>query len=280
MSRLSSEEYWDSLYKPKAAAEPKRLSFRESVKVFLTKVLGEDFLRSYADRILWNCIYRKYLPRTKDAKFLEIGSAPGTTLLRFHDTFGYTPYGIEYAESGAELNKELFRQHSLNPDNAIHADFFSDEFHNKYKEFFDIVYSRGFIEHFTDVNDVIDKHLNLLKKGGFMVIVIPRLKGINYWLTCFFHRETIAIHNLQIMEKPAFTKLFAKDNLTALLCDYYGTFTFDLFHSKKSSPLRYLVIFANAFQLFLNLVFFALFGNRGAESRWFSPYLLYIGIKK
>ncbi len=243
-------------------------------------LFGKNSLRSYSDYLLWEIIYKKYLPKTKGLKFLEIGSAPGENLLGFSRTFGYVPYGIEYSQSGAELNRELFRLNNIDPANVIHADFFSEQFHNQYKESFDIVYSRGFIEHFTDVETVIDKHLSLLVKGGQLIVIIPRIKGINYALSWFFHKEIIAMHNLNIMQKKEFSNIFDRKNLSTLFCDYYGVFTFDLFNTKPTSPLRFLLKLCNIFQLVLNLIFHMLFRNKRVESQMFSPYLLYIGIKK
>ncbi len=279
MGKLSSEEYWDSLYKP-AVLEHKQFSFKEKIKALLTTLFGKNSLRSYSDYLLWEKIYKKYLPKTKGLKFLEIGSAPGENLVRFSQTFGYVPYGIEYSESGAELNREMFRLHNLDPANVIHADFLSEQLHSQYKESFDIVYSRGFIEHFTDVDAVIDKHLNLLAKGGRLVVIIPRIKGVNHALGMFFHKEIISMHNLSIMGKKEFSEIFDRNDLSTLFCDYYGIFTFDLFNTKPASPLRFVLKLCNIMQLVLNLIFHMLFRNKRAESRMFSPYLLYIGIKK
>ena len=52
---------------------------------------------------------------------------------------------------------------------------------------FDVVMSRGFIEHFDEPSSVVDRHLDLLKPGGLLVVSIPNLRGVNGLLTRFFH---------------------------------------------------------------------------------------------
>jgi 2-polyprenyl-3-methyl-5-hydroxy-6-metoxy-1,4-benzoquinol methylase len=273
MAKLTRKEYWDSIYKPKASCYK-----RNSLK---GKLLENEYTRPYADYLLWDVIYKKYMPKTKGAKVLEVGSAPGTNLVRLSQTFGFVPYGIEYTDSGVELNRRIFISRNLNPDNVIAADFLSDELHKQYKGYFDIVLSAGFIEHFTDIEDVIEKHINLLKRGGCLIISIPNLRGANYILQWIFQKKIIlSMVDLNIMQKKEFLKMFDKDCLSTLFCDYYGTFSFGLFNTKRNSPLHIVMTFCMILQLILNVVFRLLLGNKGVESSLFSPYLIYIGLKK
>jgi len=283
MGRLVEKEFWDTAYKQEAL-KYERSSLTTKFETLIKRLLGEkivEYISEYADYLLWQVIYKKYLPKTKGAKVLEVGSAPGSYLVRLSQTFGFVSYGIEYSESGVELNRKLFILHNINPDNVTHADFLSsDEFHKQYKGYFDIVISRGFIEHFTEVEELIKKHINLLAKGGCLIVSIPNLRGANYILTRIFNRELISLHNSNIMQKSVFSELFDKERLLTLFCDYYGTFSFSLFATKRNSPMRFVLSFCNKLQLILNVVFRLLFKDKGAESRLFSPYLIFIGLKK
>jgi len=287
VEKLTQKEYWDRLYKAKAVRykwrKPYcvRLSLKENLKSLTTRLLENKFMRPYSDYLLWDVIYKKYMPKTKGAKVLEVGSAPGYNLVRLSQTFDFIPFGIEYSDSGVELNRSIFISHNLNPDNVIQADFLSDEFHKQYKRYFDIVISAGFIEHFTDVEDIIEKHINLLTKGGYLIVSIPNLRGVNYILQWVFQRKILlSMVDINIMQKGEFLKMFDKECLLTLFCDYYGTFNFGLFNTKRNSPLRFVLTFCMILQLILNLVFRLLFRNKGVESRLFSPYLIFIGIKK
>jgi SAM-dependent methyltransferase len=237
-------------------------------------------MRDYRDYLLWDVTYPQFLVAGKGAKVLEVGSAPGHHLIRLRDVFGFEPYGVEYSPSGAELNRKLFHLHGISSDNVIQGDFFSPQFQGKYESHFDVVVSHGFIEHFTDVDGVVAKHLNVLAPGGRLVVTIPNLRGINYWLAWVFRKELIPLHNLSIMQQDQFCRLFKRHDLAPLLCGYYGTFSFGIFNAGPESTTRYLLIACDKVQRLLNAGFRLLFGARGAESRYFSPYLIFVGVKE
>lgn len=287
---MNNKEYWDSIYELALLKQKQYMPRENFIKIFIKKFLGEKMLkyireymfRSYSDYLLWDVIYKKYMPKTKNMKVLEAGSAPGGHLVRLNQTFGFIPYGIEYSESGVELNRKIFTLHNINPDNVIYADFLSDEFHKHYREYFDIVISRGFIEHFDDVDDIIEKHINLLNRGGYLFITVPNVRGINYILGLIFNKEFLSLDNINIMQKREFSNLFDKESLSTLFCNYYGTFDFSLFSSpyKKNFLTRFTLSLCNKLQLTLNVTFRLLFRGKGAESRLFSPYLIFVGKKK
>lgn len=293
MKRLSEKEYWDAVHvQEKHSWETKQQPndsdlkrptllqrFKSGAKALLGDK-GRGLLTGYEDHLIWNVIYEKYIPRAEGAKVLEVGSAPGDHLVQLNRKFGLEPYGVEYSETGVKLNREIFRTNHINPDNVIDADFFSEAFQEQYREFFDLVISRGFIEHFADVEDTVRKHLNLLAKGGRLIIIIPNLRGLNYVLGMMFHREVIAIHNLEIMQKDVFSSLFEHQNLRPLFCDYNGVFSFYLFNTKETSPMRHVLKACFHLQLILNAAFHLLFKNKPVESRWSSPSLIFIGVKE
>jgi SAM-dependent methyltransferase len=289
MKNLSEKEYWDSVYKTgQYKPEPERpapVSLKRRVLRALKACLSRRTLEqmsSYGTYLFWSVLLKQHVPPMKGARVLEIGSAPGDMLVEFARRMEIVPFGVEYSEEGAEVNRRMFKAHGLDPDNVIHADLFAEDFQRRYRGAFDIVYSAGFIEHFSDPKDTVDKHLNLLADGGYLVILIPNLRGLNYVLTSLFARRLIAIHNLNIMKLREFRKLFDDARLIPLTCRYYGTFTFDLFSDEARPELRSqkaLALVQHA-QPVLNLAFRRLFGDRGAETAWTSPYLIYIGRKR
>jgi SAM-dependent methyltransferase len=237
-------------------------------------------MSAYDDHLLWEVIFPKYLTQMQEARVLEVGSAPGEFLVQFARRFGCIPHGLDYSEVGVEVNKQVFGRNGFNPGNVIYADFFSDQFRKQYRESYDVVISRGFIEHFTDVESVIERHMDLLKPGGRLIISIPNLRGINYVLADLFDKEAIPRHNTEIMRKTVFKRLFDRQDLEPVFCDYYGTFSFYLFTADQSKARRSGLKFAHKVQPVLNGVFRMLFGNKGRECRYFSPSLLYIGSKQ
>lgn len=293
MPKLSKLEHWDSIHREEEQLfdlvantakehdrQPLRRRLIRAVKWLLPNKVFEC-LSNYDDYLLWDVIFKQRLPEMKGAKVLEIGSAPGEFLAKFSQRYDCVPYGVEYSEIGVALNKKIFSLYGLNPDNVIHADLFSDEFRRQYAGSFDVVMSRGFIEHFSDVGPVIARHMDFLRPGGYLIVSIPNLRGINYVLAWIFCRKLMALHNLEIMGVEAFRKLFAvRRDLQHLFCDYYGTFSFCLFEAKQSSSMmRCVLSLALRLQLSLNLTFRLFLRSRGAESKWLSPHLLFIGRK-
>ena len=176
MSRLSEKKHWDAVHvQQKRHWETKQqtenfdfrhASLPQRIKRRIRAVLGDNarVLSAYDEHLLWNVIYERFLPKADGSKALEVGSAPGNHLVQLNAKFGLSPYGVEYSEPGVELNRQVFSAHHLDPDNVIHADFFAPSFQGG-QDYFDVVISRGFIEHFADVGDVIEKHVNLLTRA-------------------------------------------------------------------------------------------------------------------
>jgi 2-polyprenyl-3-methyl-5-hydroxy-6-metoxy-1,4-benzoquinol methylase len=290
MSTLAPRRHWDYIH----AEEEKRFSSGslttealqlrgEKITTALKKLLGTkvvERMSAYDDYLLWDVILPKFLPSIIGAKFVEIGSAPGDYSVQFSKRHGCIPYGVEYSEGGVKLNREVFKENGFNPDNVIHADFFSDEFAAEYHEKFDGAISKGFIEHFEDVKSVIDRHMRLLKPGGHLVVTIPNLSGINYMLAGLLDDGAIPRHNVSIMRRDVYRDLFDRNDLQTLFCDYYGTFSFYLFTATSTSVRqKQMLKVSHKLQPLLNFTFRTILGGRGAESGWFSPFLLYIGRK-
>jgi 2-polyprenyl-3-methyl-5-hydroxy-6-metoxy-1,4-benzoquinol methylase len=278
--RLTERAYWDSQYDGAASSEPPRRP--SGTHALLRKIAGpklRDLVQDYRDYLVWNVLYSKYLPRRRGARVLEVGSAPGHHLVALHEAYGFEPYGVEYAPQGAELNRKVFQSHGLDPANVIQADFLAPEFQTRYRGQFDIVFSRGFIEHFTSVESVVSAHINVVAPGGMLFVSIPNLRGINYGLTWFFHKELLPLHNLAIMRRERFARLFESQPLEPLFCDYFGAFSFGLFDGNPARFKHAVLTFCRKAQLPLNAALRIFFKHGGVEHRWFSSHLVFIGLK-
>jgi 2-polyprenyl-3-methyl-5-hydroxy-6-metoxy-1,4-benzoquinol methylase len=276
MAKLSDKEYWESLYNRKSSAD----SGDKRQKRSIDELLRGTVFGGYADYLLWGNIYPKYLGNQKGAKVVEIGSAPGNELVRLHKVFGLNPYGIEYSESGVELNRNVFIRNGLEPGNVIQADFLAGEIDKRFEGYFDVVISNGFIEHFDNPQEVVGKHINMLKEGGLLIISIPNLRGFNYAMQYFFQYSVLEIHNISIMDKGEFAKLFDDERLSPQYCGHYGTLNLNLFEAKRRTAGWFVLMLCKVMQIPLNVLFRVLLGKRGAESKTFSPYLIFIGVRK
>ncbi len=283
LTRLTRREHWDAVHAfEKADAQKTPEAEKSWARRALKRLVGERFVEymgSYDDYQIWDLLYRRHMPR-QGATVVEIGSAPGDHLVKLSDTFGLVPYGIEYSPAGVEVNRSLFASRGLDPMNVLAMDFFSEECLERNRERFDVVVSRGFIEHFEEPRSVVDRHIDLLKPGGLLVVTIPNLQGVNHTLTRLFHPELIPMHNLSIMSKAPFLQLFDTTRVRPLICAYVGTFSFYLFNVKEGSRLAPLLGLCMKAQTLLNVMFRTFLAERGAENRFTSPQLIFMGVKR
>ncbi|MBT8633209.1 class I SAM-dependent methyltransferase [Polynucleobacter paneuropaeus] len=278
--RLTDQEYWERVNADNSKTAQSTSLNRNK---WLRRILGSTFFKwsePYDDYILWEVILPSYLKNVNGFRAIEIGSAPGKFMTKLADHFGVIPYGIEYTSVGAAANRVTFLDHGYDPEGVIEADVLSPVFQAKYKGIFDIVISRGFIEHFSDPQDVLDAHMSLLKPGGVLLVMIPNLRGI-YWIwTRIFNELQLPLHNLDIMKMGNFRALFSPFKLRRLHIQYIGTFSFWLFTAKDPSLLmRKILRGLILLQRVLNVCFRLFFGRRGFETAWLSPNLLFIGKK-
>lgn len=256
------------MYSEHESAFPSQQS-PSGLKGFLRRLMpNAPSEQSRNDRHRW-VICDRYLPRDENLRIVEIGCAPGVLLLSYHKRYRYEPWGIDYSHTGVAKARQLFRSASLNPGNIVEADFFAQAVTEKFGEFFDVVTSHGFIEHFDQPTDVVRRHVNLLRVGGFLVVSIPNLRGFNYLRVRMSCPEKLVMHNLAIMKLPVFRSIF-KDpgfGLETLFVGWVGTIT-----------LRHLYPdWLPDFDAIIDKALWFVARDRHFETALFSPHLMYIG---
>lgn len=149
---------------------------------------------------------------------LEIGFAPGKQLAFVAKRYGANVSGLDYAESGFALAKELFATLNINADlrceNALDTTFSENSF--------DLVYSVGLIEHFTNPVPLIRKHLLLCKPGGLALLIIPNYGGLLGRIQHYLDPDNLAIHNLTIMQPNALSATAPADLTDTVRVFYFG----------------------------------------------------------
>lgn len=249
-STLTEKSYWDEMWRGvKLPAEIKR----SDNNLLLNKELD---------------VFEKYLPN-KALSILEIGGAPGQYLAYFHKQFGYNVHCIDYSESGCEKTVKNFEY--LNIDGQVyHADIFSKELDLPQ---FDIVFSMGFIEHFTDLKLVVGKHLQLLKPGGMLMLGIPNFLGINKFFLKSLAPGMLSQHNLSTMNLYNWIAFEEHYRLEIIFRNYIGGFEPMTFLLKEKNSFWNSVLFLKA--RVLNKIFHQNFKSlRNINSKYFSAYAI------
>jgi SAM-dependent methyltransferase len=234
------------------------------------------FFTSY-DIYLCDTIIQKYIPKfTKKSKSIpkicEIGCGDGKLLNKFASMLDCKPYGIEYSKEASKIAKK-------NGIKVIVRDAFDKDIAKKYKNYFDIIFSYGFIEHIIPPKKAIALHLKLLKPGGYLIIQIPRFKGFNFWKLKLFRPELIPFHNLEIMNKDILEKICTTSKINKIFCSNYGTLKLRLPMDKKN--LRYYLLKTiSKLDYLINPTLRLIFKGKGVETNFFSPAVIFIGKKK
>lgn len=156
-------------------------------------------------------LFKNKLGRYLNGKsVIEIGCGGGGYTLMLSELTSRL-YGIEIDPIRLNETLDLLKKRGRRPAMLFLGDFF--------KPFplgsFDAVCSFGFIEHFDDSKLVIDKHVEILKEGGHLIITVPNIKA----RVDLRMRPNI---NAKILELKGFRELLDRSDLEKIYCGYFG----------------------------------------------------------
>lgn len=197
--QLTEQQFWDDYWAQ--ITLPSRVDYKFSFERCLAKAL------------------KAYMPSVHGDVF-EVGCAPGKWLTFMAEEFGLIPHGIDYSQAGMQATLNNFKMLNLQVGDIIAGDFFQVEPQQTY----DAVMSFGFIEHFTDVDSVVERHLQWLKPGGVLVLGVPNFNGIYHYLQKKLGSSILENHNLDIMNLAYFESIANKFKLKKRHISYLGSF--------------------------------------------------------
>lgn len=183
---------------------------------------------------------KKYLANVKEMESIEIGSYPGT----FQPTIGRMGYllnGIDFNLKNATDLPNWLKTLDLHVGNFETVDFFDFAKSNTKK--YDLVCSFGFLEHFTNYEEVIKGHLDLVKPGGKVIITTPNFRGwmqsIPHWL---FDRPNLQKHYLPSMNPEKWASILKNNNFEIQFSGYFGGYSFWVDNLENRSKLKYYLL--------------------------------------
>jgi SAM-dependent methyltransferase len=221
--------------------------------------------RYFADEIL-----QRTLTNDPSLSFIEVGCVPGRNMVYFAHRFRYQVSGVDFSEKLPALAQILRR-------NGVH-DF--ELFQCALSEFqppstFDIVFSAGFVEHFTDTALVFKQHCDLLNNGGTLIISLPNFRNGQKLLRVIFGVSSVFDwHNLEVMFPQTWGELAKTHGLSIVYCDYVGTFRFWLPPTYNNFVRRLVSGLSQVIERGLRLV-----GLDQVPNRYFSPQILLVARK-
>lgn len=235
------------------------------------RLTSEEYWRrhwqGYGDELDEGCeIYddvAPFLPPGEGRSFFEIGCAPGRILADFCGRLGFTAYGLDYTADPEGIKRNLERR-GVKVGQIFKEDFFTW----KNEERYDVVGSFGFIEHFEDADRVVDRHFELCKPGGIVVIGMPNFGGGQRALHWLLDRKNLLRHNTRIMNLPFLEAAARRNNAEIVQARYTGGHFH--FWVEDDAPL---VAQKAVRRLIPPLSFVANRVVPGESNPWFSPFL-------
>ena len=198
------------------------------VAIIMNNLTDREFWRNYWNnyhykKIKSTLFFDKYLDDKilcqNDCEFIEIGGFPGEMSIYFRKKYNCKVTLLDfYIDKTIINNLETENGLPINTIKFIESDFFQ---FNATK-YYNFVFSYGFIEHFEDTKDVIERHINLAKKGGEIFIILPNFRGINGWFQYLFDRNNYNIHNINSMKICVLNDIMNSIDLKDYIITYVG----------------------------------------------------------
>lgn len=162
-------------------------------------------------------LFAKYLPTGGDC--FEVGCFPGRFLAHLGKKYNYVVSGIDLVPGSRDYLQRVLTEQGVKVGALTEGDFLQFIPESKY----DVVCSFGFVEHFTDTEDIIRRHLNMLKPGGILLLSSPNFTGVQYLLHRCLDKNSLAYHNIESMDFRRWTRVLADNEMEILFQNYYGT---------------------------------------------------------
>jgi len=154
------------------------------------------------------------------SRVIEVGCGGSRWIGFFDRILNCETWGIDYSAEGLRLTQQsnAVRQSGLH---LIQGDFF-DESLLPY-EYFDLVYSGGFVEHFSETAVVTSRIAQILRPGGKVVTMIPNFVAIYGLMQRVANREVF--HKHIIMDGIMLDSAHSAGGLTPVMpAQFWGCF--------------------------------------------------------
>lgn len=132
-------------------------------------------LRPWRDYVSWRFarLFREYIK--PGDRVLEVGCGGSRFLPYFAKDLGAEVWGFDYTPAGVSSAKAALRRAGVEG-KILQADLFAAD--DVPADYFDVVFSGGFIEHFEDTEGVVNRIVRFAKPGSGLVITeIPHVTG-------------------------------------------------------------------------------------------------------
>lgn len=205
-------------------------------------------------------------------KMIEFGCNPG------HSTLALLHY-LDFEASGVDFNKHdrSFKNNVLENQKKIGKVYNCDVRKFVPEEKFDLVFSCGFVEHFNDYVDIIKLHTIPVKENGYVLIVVPNFKKIQWLYHALFDAKDLSNHNLKSMNPKEIEKALTGEGFEVVKSGYAGYLRFWNYSQEGGFFKRFLIKLVSKLVRTLSLLIGRIIKK---ESSLFSPWVYVLAKKK
>lgn len=197
MDRLTTKQYWDNEWKN---------------DLYQARVFNSRKCSNFA----FDLIFKEFLPKGA-LRALEIGAGASIWLAYLDEFFGYTVYGLDYSVAGCLSANLNYTTATGEPPRIVQGDIFQCPFK---EQSFDVVYSLGVIEHFSNPMQILKIAKRLLKPGGILLTAVPNKAGIAGWTERWLNHDNYWRHNP--LTKYDLEYLYKAMGLSQVQVRYFG----------------------------------------------------------
>jgi len=165
-------------------------------------------------------LFLRYLP--KGGECFEVGCYPGHFLVYLAKTFDYVVHGIDATPYALSRLPAFLADQGVKVGNIYQEDFLQFLPDREY----DVVCSFGFVEHFENFDDVLERHIRLVKPSGFLVIACPNFRRLQWLLHRILDPINLKRHSLAAMDLSNWRETLEKDGMKLLYHGFYRTADF------------------------------------------------------
>lgn len=170
---------------------------------------------------IWLKEINQYLKQKDGGSYLELGCSPGHSSICAMYEYDYKRIlGIDFSNESYKF-LELMNEYQK-PAELINEDIFKLELNEK----FDIVSSYGLIEHFDYPLEIVKKHAEFVDKNGYLILVVPHFRNIQYVYHKLFDASDLKRHNTKMMTTEYFEFLAKELNFDIVKLGYFGELGF------------------------------------------------------
>lgn len=255
---LTSKQYWEAAYRGKAGIRPFCI----------------DGWRNL-------CLQRIHSIKARvgleGKSVLEVGGGGSRWLAFLAKRYPDASFAcLDYSKAGTDAVAEFRDREGLRNLEVHVEDFFAP---SRRIGPFDIVYSHGVVEHFTDLPGVLAAHARFLKDSGRMLTFIPNMRGVPGWLVKRMNR---AVYDLHVPhDEASFVRAHADAGLEVLESGYVCSSNFSVLSSCVSESSGFKWQLYKALTRVNKAIWFLESRTvRLPVSRAFSPYLYAVSRKR